>query len=85
MKRSGGVVEVTAKKKSWPLPAQAVPSFNSWAVKVELIASCRAALWDCARLMSCGAVSFSAPWAERVSRAKNRKVVVRMAEKLYRK
>src|SRR6266852_1222621 len=54
----------TAKKKSGPRPAQAVPSIRSLASKLAVIASRRPALLDFARSISCGADLFSAANAE---------------------
>ena len=49
----------TAKKKSGPRPAQAVPSFRSLASKLAAIASCRPPMLDFARSISCRADFFS--------------------------
>src|SRR6266849_9300347 len=54
----------TAKKKSGPRPAQAVPSLRSLASKLAEIASRRPALLDLARSISCWADFFSAANAE---------------------
>src|SRR5215831_6037481 len=57
----------TAKKKSGPWPAQAVPSFRSLASKVEGMASRKLGLADFASSMSSVAVSLSAAGAGDVS------------------
>src|SRR5712692_6625794 len=56
----------TAKKKSGPRPAQAVPSLRSLASKLAEIASRRPPLLDLARSISCGADLFSAAKAEAI-------------------